>query len=122
MAADKARTRISRISDLGLIEISRERVREDLLRALSEPCHYCDGRGYTKSPMTAAYEIFRDIRRLGNSSEQQRIIVGAHPSVARLLQEEEQQGLEDLERRYTAKIIVMPDNKLHLEQYDLVMM
>jgi ribonuclease G len=122
MAADKARTRISRISDLGLIEISRERVREDLLRALSEPCHYCDGRGYTKSPMTVAYEIFRDIRRLGNSSEQQRIIVGAHPSVARLLQEEEQQGLEDLERRYTAKIIVMPDNKLHLEQYDLVMM
>ncbi len=122
MASDKARTRISRISDLGLIEISRERVREDLLRALSEPCHYCDGRGYTKSPMTVAYEIFRDIRRLGSSSEQQRIIVGAHPSVARLLQEEEQQGLEDLERRYGAKIIVMPDNKLHLEQYDLVLM
>ena len=122
MASDKARTRISRISDLGLIEISRERVREDLLRALSEPCHYCDGRGYTKSPMTVAYEIFRDIRRLGSSSEQQRIIVGAHPSVARLLQEEEQQGLEDLERRYAAKIIVMPDNKLHLEQYDLVLM
>jgi ribonuclease G len=122
MASDKARTRISRISDLGLIEISRERVREDLLRALSEPCHYCDGRGYTKSPMTVAYEIFRDIRRLGSSSEQQRIIVGAHPSVARLLQEEEQQGLEDLERRYGAKIIIMPDNKLHLEQYDLVLM
>jgi ribonuclease G len=72
--------------------------------------------------MTVAYEIFRDIRRLGSSSEQQRIIVGAHPSVARLLQEEEQQGLEDLERRYAAKIIVMPDSKLHLEQYDLVMM
>ena len=45
MASDKARTRISRISDLGLIEISRERVREDLLRSLSEPCRYCEGRG-----------------------------------------------------------------------------
>ena len=45
MASDKARTRISRISDLGLIEISRERVREDLLRSLSEQCRYCEGRG-----------------------------------------------------------------------------
>src|SRR6476469_7026969 len=52
MASDKARTRVSRISDLGLIEISRERVREDLLRSLSEPCRYCEGRGYTKSPTT----------------------------------------------------------------------
>jgi len=64
MASDKARTRISRISDLGLIEISRERVREDLLRTMSEPCHYCEGRGYTRSPTTVAYEIFREIRRL----------------------------------------------------------
>ena len=67
MASDKARTRVSRISDLGLIEISRERVREDLLRSLSEPCHYCEGRGYTKSPTTVAYEIFREIRRIGRS-------------------------------------------------------
>ena len=79
MATDKARTRISRISDLGLIEISRERVREDLLRALSEPCHYCDGRGYTKSPMTVAYEIFREssydwvIRRSHSESSPGRI-------------------------------------------------
>src|SRR5690606_3940726 len=60
MSSDKAQTRISRISDLGLIEISRERVREDLLRTLSEVCSDCEGRGYTKSTMTVAYEIFRD--------------------------------------------------------------
>ncbi len=120
MSSDKARTRISRISDLGLIEISRERVREDLLRALSEPCHYCDGRGYTKSPMTVAYEIFREVRRIGNGIEQQRVVVGAHPTVAHLLQEQEQQGIEDLERRYSAKILVQSDDRLHLEQFDLV--
>ncbi|MBX3237732.1 MAG: Rne/Rng family ribonuclease [Nitrospiraceae bacterium] len=120
MSSDKARTRISRISDLGLIEISRERVREDLLRALSEPCHYCDGRGYTKSPMTVAYEIFREVRRIGNGIEQQRVVVGAHPTVANLLQEQEQQGIEDLERRFGAKILVQSDDRLHLEQFDLV--
>src|SRR5690349_20000741 len=122
MASDKARTRISRISDLGLIEISRERVREDLLRSMSEPCRYCEGRGYTKSPTTVAYEIFREIRKIGRSNEQQKIVVGVHPSVAGLLQDEERPGLEALERENAAKILVMPDEQLHLEQYDLVVM
>jgi ribonuclease G len=122
MASDKARTRISRISDLGLIEISRERVREDLLRSLSEPCHYCEGRGYTKSPTTVAYEIFREIRRIGKGAEQQRIVIGAHPTVAGLLQDEERQGLETLERDCSAKMIVMQDERLHLEQYDLAVL
>ncbi len=122
MSSDKARTRISRISDLGLIEISRERVREDLLRTLSEPCHYCEGRGYTRSPTTVAYEIFREIRRLDKAPEEQKIVIGAHPSVADLLQEEEHQGIADLEREYNAKIIVKADGSLHLEQYDLVVL
>jgi len=119
MSTDKARTRVSRISDLGLIEISRERVREDLLRSLSEPCRYCEGRGYTKSPTTVVYEIFREIRKIGGGSDMQKIVVGAHPSVASLLQEEERQGVEALERECSAKVIVMPDEQLHLEQYDL---
>jgi ribonuclease G len=122
MSTDKARTRVSRISDLGLIEISRERVREDLLRSLSEPCHYCEGRGYTKSPTTVVYEIFRDVRRIGSSPEPQRIVIGAHPSVAGLLQDEERQGLEAVERECASKIIVMPDEHLHLEQYDLAVL
>jgi len=122
MASDKARTRISRISDLGLIEISRERVREDLLRTMSEPCHYCEGRGYTRSPTTVAYEIFREIRRLDTSPEEQKIVIGAHPTVADLLQEEEHQGVGDLEREFNAKIIIKADASLHLEQYDLVVL
>ena len=122
MAADKARTRISRISDLGLIEISRERVREDLLRSLSEPCRYCEGRGYTKSPTTVAYEIFRDIRRIGPSSDRQMIVLGTHPTVAELLLDEERHSVEMLERDHSAKIVVTPDEQLHLEQYDLVVM
>ncbi|MGH7204945.1 MAG: Rne/Rng family ribonuclease [Nitrospiraceae bacterium] len=122
MASDKARTRISRISDLGLVEISRERVREDLLRTMSEPCHYCEGRGYTKSPTTVAYEVFREIRRIGRLSDEQKIVVCAHPSVAGLFQDEEHQGIEDLEREYGVKIIVKADLTLHLEQYDIVVL
>lgn len=120
MAGDKARTRISRISDLGLIEISRERVREDLLRTMSQPCHYCEGRGYTKSPSTVTYEIFRELRRLGSLEEGQAIIVGAHPSVAELLDGEEYAGVEQLQRECQVKVIVKADPTLHLEQYDIV--
>ena len=69
-----------------------------------------------------AYEIFREIRKIGKANEQQRIVVGAHPSVAGLLQDEERQGVEALERECAAKLLVMPDDQLHLEQYDLVVM
>ena len=122
MGSDKARTRISRISDLGLIEISRERVREDLLRAMSEPCHYCEGRGYTKSPTSVAYEIFREVRRIGKAPETQTIVIGAHPAVVDLLFDEERQGLDALERQVDGKIIVKPDLGLHLEQYDIAVL
>jgi ribonuclease G len=122
MANDKARSRISRISDLGLIELSRERVREDLLRSVSEPCHYCEGRGYTKSPTSVAYDIFREIRRIGRTGDMHKIVVGAHPAVVALLQDEEQEGVAELERDYDIKVIVTADSTLHVEQYDIVVL
>ena len=120
MANDKARTRISRISDLGLIEISRERVREDILRTLSDICADCDGRGYTKSANTVIYDIFRDIRRIGRGAGQQKVIVGANPAIVELLRDAEHDGLEQLEREYNHQIVVQADLLLHLEQYDIV--
>jgi ribonuclease G len=122
MASDKARSRISRISDLGLIELSRERVREDLLRTMSEPCHYCEGRGYTKSETTVVYDIFREIRRIGSEAQEQKIVIGVHPGVAALLCDDEQEGVEDLERAYNTKLIIKADPLLHLEQYDLIVL
>lgn len=122
MAHGKAQTKISRISELGLIEISRERVREDLLRTLSDICVDCEGRGYTKSAMTVAYDIFRDIRRLGKFSGQQRIVIGAHPSVVELLADVEYEEIEQLERTYHHRILIHADPLLHLEQYDMVVL
>lgn len=122
MASDKARTRISRISDLGLVEISRERVREDLLRTLSDICSDCEGRGYTKSATTVVYDIFRDIRRIGRAAGQQKIVVGANPRIVDLLLDPEHEGIEELEREYQHQILIKPDPLLHLEQYDIVVM
>ena len=122
MASDKAQTRISRISELGLIEISRERVREDILRTLSEICSDCEGRGYTRSAMTVVYDIFRDIRRIGRSRERQRVVVGANPRVVELLFDTEHRGVEQLEEEYNHQILIESDPMLHLEQYDIVVL
>jgi len=122
LAHDKARARILRVSDLGLVEMSRERVREDLYRALSEPCHYCEGRGYTKDPMTICYELFRDIRRVGPTQNETMLMVGAHPSVASVLTDEESHAVAELERECRVKMVIKPDPTLHIEQYDIVML
>ena len=122
MANDKARTRISRISDLGLIEISRERVREDLLRTLSDVCPDCDGRGYTRSALTVVYDILRDIRRIGRASGQQTLVIGAHPHIVDMLQDAEPEALDQLRRELHYQIMVNADPLLPLEQYDIVVL
>lgn len=120
VSTDKARTHLLKISELGLVQMSRERTREDILRILCEPCPYCEGRGYTKSPTTICYEIFREIRRIGSSPRDKKIIIGVHPTVANLLYDEERHGVEELEREYHKKIIIKADSNLHIEQYDIV--
>ena len=117
---DRAKNRILKISELGLVEMSRERTRQDLLRVLCDPCSTCDSRGYTKSPSTLCYEIFREIRKIGGPARDKKIVVSTHPEVASLLYDEERKGIEDLEREFHKKIVVKADSTLHIEQYDVV--
>ncbi|MEK6684462.1 MAG: Rne/Rng family ribonuclease [Nitrospirota bacterium] len=120
LSKDRAKSRILRISELGLVEMSRERTREDLLRILCEPCSYCEGRSYTKSAATVCYELFREIRKIGSSPKSKKIIIGVHPDVANLLYDEERQSIEELEREFHKKVIIKADSKLHIEQFDIV--
>jgi ribonuclease G len=118
LSKDRAETHVLRISELGVIEMSRERTRDDLLRTLCDPCSYCEGRGYTKSPTTVCYEIFRTIRRMGATKER-KLIISVHPDVANLLYDQEREGLEQFERDLNKKLIVKADPTLHIEQYDI---
>lgn len=121
MSKDKARINILKISELGLIELSRERTRDDLQRTLCEPCHYCEGRSYTRSAATICYEIFREIRRVGASPKEKKIIINANPEVANLLYDEERHGVEELENLFRKRIIVKPDSGMHVEHYNINM-
>ena len=116
---DKAKTTLNRISELGLMEMTRKRTRESLGRLLHEPCFYCDGTGHLQSKETVAYEILREIRRRRNDLPGYTVLVNCHPAVADLLTGNDKNVLQETESRYMRRIQVNSRTEYHLEQFDL---
>ena len=119
LAKDKAKTTLNRISDLGLIEMTRKRTRESLGRTVLEPCFYCDGTGQLQSKQTIAYEILRQIRRERMNLPGYIIIVNAHPAVIDLLKSDERVAVTEAERLFQRRLELVPRKEYHLEQFDL---
>ena len=119
LQADRARTNALEISELGLVEMTRKRVRESLAEQLTEPCSYCAGRGFTKSALTTCYEILREIRRQGPGLPGNMIMVEAHPRVADLLADQERDLVTALEMRLSKEVVVNSAANFHLEQYTI---
>jgi ribonuclease G len=120
LLADKAKTTLNRISDLGLIEMTRKRTRESLGRIMNEPCFYCDGTGNLQSRQTIAYEILRQIKRERGSLRGYSVVVNAHPAVVDCLRNEERSAVSEAERQYQRRIELVPRKEYHLEQFDLI--
>jgi len=116
---DKAKTTINRISELGLIEMTRKRTRESLGRTMHETCFYCDGTGQVQSKTTIAYEILRQIRRERHNLQGYSVLVNAHPAVVDLMQGEERAAVQEAEKRYMRRIEFNPRTEYHIEQFDL---
>ncbi len=119
MKHDRAKTNVTQISELGLLEMTRKRTRESLGRTLTEPCFYCEGKGYLKSKITVCYEVLRQIRREGHAHAEDTLIVSVHPEIAELLATSDQQFLEDLEKRLQKKISIKPRERFHLEKFEI---
>lgn len=116
---DKSKTAAVRISELGLVEMTRKRTHESLGRTLYEPCFYCDGTGQLKSKTTVCHEIFRQMRREKDSLPGYKITVSAHPAVCDVLEREEHAAVVEAERRFQRRIELRPRSDYHLEQFDL---
>jgi ribonuclease G len=116
---DKAKTTAVRISELGLVEMTRKRTRESLGRTLYEPCFFCDGTGQLMSKTTVCHEIFRQMRREKDSLPGYKITVSAHPAVCDALEREEKDALEEASKRFQRRIELQPRTEYHLEQFDL---
>ena len=117
---DRAKANVTAISELGLVEMTRKRTRESLLRSLTEPCFYCEGRGYLKSKTTICYEVLRELRREGSGFTEEAIEVRCHPEIADLLATSDQQYVDDLEKRLQKKIVIKAREHSHIEEYQIV--
>jgi ribonuclease G len=120
LKSDKSKTNILKISELGLVEMTRKRVRESIGRMMCEPCTYCEGRGYIKSKTTICHEIFRELRREMLDIRGTKAMVSVHPQVADLLYDEERRGLEELEKKFKKRITVRAKPGFHQEQFEIL--
>lgn len=116
---DRARCNVVKISELGLVEMTRQRTRESLERRMCEPCFYCDGKGTLKSKQTVVYEIFRQLINRGKNLFEPQIMVHAHPEVVDLVYGEEHENLTKIEEQLKKQITVRPRGSFHQEQFDI---
>ncbi len=121
---DKAKTHVLPISQLGLMEMTRQRHSESVHAAVYDDCPYCKGRGKVKSALTMSVEIQRKLgeilkkRTRDESDFQLRIVV--HPSILERLRTEDEKHLIEMEKRYFGKLSFRADPALHAEQFKIV--
>jgi len=117
---DRARTTVFSMSNLGLVEMTRKRIRPSLVKTLCEPCSYCDGRGYIKQKATVAHEIFRDLEREAKRNDPRgAAVVHCHADVGDWIYEEESEMLEYVEHKIGRNIVLKLEPGYHVEQYEI---
>jgi len=117
---DKARTSALKISELGLVQMTRKRTRESLEKLLTDTCPRCEGRRVVKSVATLAAEVIRGIQREAVSKPAgEMLIVKLNPEVARYLYDHGAKDLETLERRLSTKIVLRSHDGLELGAFEL---
>jgi len=117
LAKDRARTNVLGMSALGLVEMTRKRIRPSLVKTLCEPCSYCEGKGFTKHKQTVANEIFRELEREGSFAGSS--VVHCHADVADWIYAEGNEMLEHLEARLGRRVVFKVESDFHIEQYEL---
>lgn len=119
---DHAKTKITQVSELGLVEMTRKRTRESLEHLLCESCPTCQGRGYVKTAETVCYEIFREIMRFARAYQSQHAYtIVAHPLVIDRLLTTEASAVADLEHFIDRVIKFQVENLYTQEQYDIIL-
>ena len=117
---DHARTQITEVSSLGLVEMTRKRTRESLEHVMCETCPTCGGRASLKTAETTCYEIFREILRESRQFDTQQLLVLASQEVVDLLLDEESASLVELEAFIGKPIKFQVESLYSQEQYDVV--
>jgi ribonuclease G len=121
---DRAKTHVLPISQLGLMEMTRQRHTESVRDSVYDDCSHCQGRGMVKSALTMSVEIQRKLgeilkkRHRDETDFQLKIIL--NPLVYDRLRTEDERLIIEMEKRYFGKLLFRPDPSLHAEQFKIV--
>jgi ribonuclease G len=115
---DKARTFLVPISELGLLEMTRERDRESLGESLFGKCPYCNGTGDVKLPETVSIEVQREVKRIASERKAGELKVYAHPSIVERLKTTDSPALARILKHGRLNIELLSVNDYHLEQWN----
>lgn len=120
MRRDKSRVNILRISEFGLVQMTRKRSSESLNQILCESCFYCNGDGFIKSKKTICYEIFRKITRDAGKIGGDNVTIKVHPEMADLLLTEEARNIKQLEQETRKRFTIIPVSDMHIKRYEVI--
>ena len=116
---DRAKTNLVQMSELGLVEMTRQRVRPSLESAVYETCPYCEGKGMVKSETTMAIQSIKEIRKAIGTAHSKILNVYVHPRVAERLLHQEKRALQGVERVSQSRVNIFAEPSLHLEDVNI---
>jgi ribonuclease G len=120
LARDRARTRAFAVSDLGLIEMTRQRVRPSLFASMTVPCPSCDGTGRVFRPEVVVRRIERSLRRAATEKKDRQLTVRIHPEVALYLLEQEPEFLKKAEQATGIDLELRDDPMMRQDEFKFV--
>ena len=122
LARDRIKTAVNGFSALGLLEMTRKRIRESLAHQLCEPCIACTGKGVVKTARSVSYDILREILREARQFDPREFRVIASPKVIEVFLDEESQHLAGLSQFIGKPISLQAEAAMAQEQYDIVLL
>jgi len=119
MKKDKSQTNVLPLTELGLVQMTRKRIRRNLTRTLCEPCFYCNGDGHLLSGKSICHKIYRDLVSEAGDIMGNRFTVKVHPEIAQLLHGREKHLISFLEKQFSKPIAIYPEPHYHIEEYHI---
>ena len=116
---DRARTNLLHISELGLVEMTRQRTRPSLATVLTESCPYCDGHGSVLSTDTIMIDLLRSIKKAHRKSRKRNLRVVANEQIVSHLLDDKASKLGQLEKSMNLQVRLQGDADIHLEDYQI---
>ena len=116
---DKSKTNILPMSEIGLIQMTRKRVRQSLNKVLCDSCPNCNGDGFVLSRKTILQKILREIRRFNRDMAGHEFIVRVNPSMAEYISREESNIILRLESEFGKHIRIQKNADFHIEEFEI---